>query len=358
MLGTVKRLFKKVTGKQPEKDKRPLRTAEVLDRHLSKHFKVWSLNQITKTSLILFAILAAMLSSWVQNYSDVLKGKHVAIIKLEGEITTADGGTGYSAAKAFQQAVKDEKAAAILIEVDSGGGSPTEGELLYSVIENYISSAELPPNPNKEDTLATVQFEAPDGRVVHFPAPTRKPVYVSVRGMCASACYYAIAGADKIFTHKNSLIGSIGIRMDAYDVRELSEKLGVDKVTLSSGENKTILDPFRGVTEEDRDLLQNTIIKPLYSQFISDIETARDGKLLSDYPGIYSGMVFPGHKAIDIGFADEVKTTIEVEQYLIDNTQATYTRVVNNPPFSFSRMLQSSISGAVKAVLKDNIEAN
>lgn len=356
MLKTLKRLFKKVTGKQQAKDNRPLRTPDVLDKHLSKHFKVWSLNQITKTSLILFAILAAMLSSWVQNYSDVLKGKHVAIIKLEGEITTADGGSGYSAAKAFQEATKDEKAAAILIEVDSGGGSPTEGELLYSVIENYTNSAEL--SLKSDGKELTALKKTPDGTPVHTPAPKRKPVYVSIRGMCASACYYAIAGADKIFTHKNSLIGSIGIRMDAYDVRELSKKLGVDKVVLSSGENKTILDPFRGVTEKDRELLQDTIIKPLYSEFISDIEKARDGKLLSDYPGIYSGMVFPGKKAIHIGFADEVKTTIEAEQYLIDNTSATYTRVVNNPPFSFSRMLQSSISGAIKTVLKDNVEAN
>ncbi|PTC00940.1 hypothetical protein C9975_04770 [Thalassospira xiamenensis] len=329
MFKTIFKSFGRKLKRNKEQNQKPRRLADVIHRQLDRHYKVWSLGQITRTALLLFAILSVMLSSWAQNYADVLKDHHLAVIQISGDITSADGGTGYTAAKAFNAAIKDEKAAAILISVDSGGGSPTEGELLHQTIDSYVTSTGM---------------------------ANRKPVYVSIKGMCASACYYAISGADIIFAHHNSLVGSIGVRMDAYDVRELAKSIGVSKVTLSSGENKTLLDPFRGVTDGDREILMNTIVKPLHSKFISDIKASRDGKLKLDHPGIFSGMVYPGEQSIALGFVDEIKTAIEAEQHALDNTSATYIKVINKPSFSFSRMLQSAISDGIQGVFARQIQ--
>lgn len=324
----IKRLLALMGVKKESKpvDTKPKRLADVLDGNLKQVVRIWSIGQVAKTGLLLFAVTAMIFSSWADDFKEAIRDKHVAVIKIQGEINEANNGTGYAAAKAFSQATEDEKAAAILFNVSSGGGSPTQGELLYTAIEEYVSSA---------------------------PIEHRKPVYVSIAGTCASACYYAISPADQIFAHHNSLVGSIGVRMDAFDVRDLAEKLGIDRVTLASGDNKTILDPFRGVSESDRENLMNEIIKPLYSKFVSDIVSARDGKLATNDEQIFSGMVYPGLKGKTLGFVDDIKTTLQSEQYIIDSTPASYAKVVNQPGFSFSRMLKSAFEGAVESVLKE-----
>jgi len=328
LFNPVIRFFRFLSGKKKQANtpKRPKRLADVLDGNLRQVVRIWSIGQVAKTGLLLFAVTAMIFSSWADDFKDAIRDKHVAVIKIQGEINEANNGTGYAAAKAFKQAIKDDKSAAILFSVSSGGGSPTQGELLYTAINDYVSSA---------------------------PIEKRKPVYVSIAGTCASACYYAMSPADSIFAHYNSLVGSIGVRMDAFDVRGLAEKLGVDRVTLASGENKTILDPFRGVSESDRDNLMREIIQPLYSKFVSDIVSARDGKLAVDNEQIFSGMVYPGAKGKTLGFVDDIKTTLQSEQYIIDNTDGSYVKVVNQPGFSFSRMLKSAFESAIEGALKE-----
>jgi protease-4 len=70
------------------------------------------------------------------------------------------------------------------------------------------------------------------------------PIYAVVEDVCASGGYYVAVAADKIFVDKASIVGSIGVLMDAFGFTGTMEKLGIERRLLTAGENKGFLDPF------------------------------------------------------------------------------------------------------------------
>ena len=272
--------------------------------------KAYSFSQVFKTFILFGGFITAILINWKTDTLEIKKPKYVSQIKLEGEMTDAGGGSGYNLAKEIQRADADENASAIMLLVNSGGGSPVQGETAYSFIKTYTEK----------------------------PLSERKPLYVSIQAVCASACYQAISPADKIYAHKSSMVGSIGVRMDSWDFTGLAEKLGIKKQILTSVQKKVLIDPFKQLNDEDEQLLRDALMMPMHNNFVSAVLEARKNKLEND-PNLFNGMVWLGNDALAKGFIDGISSTIEVENELMEITNTKNAKSFNAQGFSLSRLL-------------------
>lgn len=236
------------------------------------------------------------------------KEDHVAIIPLNGAIEAGSRETdGWQVSRTIREAIKDEHVKAIVIEANSGGGSPSDAEHIYKTIMNYRNS----------ETVAE------DGRVLVKPfldmdkeiEYERKPIYVVIRSTCASACYYIASAADEIYATNSSLVGSIGVRLDSWNFQEVIKRVGVGKRTFHAGEHKALLDPFKTITSEEQQFVQHNLLDKLHGQFIQAVKEGRNGKLV-DNPEIFSGLVWTGEEAVELGLTDGVLTPTELEDLI------------------------------------------
>jgi protease-4 len=153
-----------------------------------------------------------------------------------------------------------------------------------------------------------------------------KPLYAVVTDVCASGGYYVAAAADRIFADKASIVGSIGVRMDNFGFVDAMKKFGVERRTLTAGENKALFDPFAPVNTAAKQHLQN-MLDDIHQQFISAVKTGRGERLDLNTKGLFSGLIWTGEQAKAIGLVDDLASTDYVARVVIGSDNiANYTR--------------------------------
>lgn len=203
-------------------------------------------------------------------------GRHTAIVSIEGAIESDGPGAAAVVIPALNRAFSDENSAGIILHINSPGGSPVQAGMIHDEIVRL--------------------------KKLH----KKKPVYVVVDEMCASAAYYIAAAADKIYVDKASIVGSIGVLMDGFGFTGTMEKLGIERRLLTAGENKGSLDPFSPMSAKDKTHAQD-MLNEIHQQFIQVVRNGR-GKRLRETPDMFSGMYWSGRRAIELGLADELGT--------------------------------------------------
>lgn len=197
---------------------------------------------------------------------------HTAVVEIKGEIASGTEASADLIVSAMQSAFEDEGAQAVVLLINSPGGSPVQAGMVNDEIKR-------------------------------LKALYKKPVYAVVEETCASAAYYIAAGADKIFVDKASIVGSIGVLMDGFGFTGLMDKLGVERRLLTAGENKGFLDPFSPLSDKQRTFAQ-TLLNQIHQQFIAVVKEGR-GTRLKESPELFSGLFWTGQQAIDMGLADQ-----------------------------------------------------
>ncbi len=198
---------------------------------------------------------------------------HTAVVEIKGEIASgADAGAEFVVA-ALRSAFEDEGAQAVVLLINSPGGSPVQAGIINDEIRRL--------------------------KALHH-----KPVYAVVEETCASAAYYIAVAADDIYVDKASIVGSIGVLMDGFGFTGLMDKLGVERRLLTAGANKGFLDPFSPQTDTQRAFAQN-MLDQIHSQFIDAVKTGR-GQRLKETPETFSGLFWSGQQAVEMGLADHL----------------------------------------------------
>ena len=174
----------------------------------------------------------------------------------------------------IRAAKNDEAVKAIILEVDSPGGDLTASDEIYKALQDFKQSA--------------------DGR----------KIIVFVRNMAASGGYYVSAPADWIIAEPTSIIGSIGVIMQTLNWKGLSEKIGLTDVTIKSGTNKDLLNPFRDVSPEQLAQLQE-MIDSMYRQFFTIVQTNRNIEAES-LKAIADGRIFSADLALKNRLIDQI----------------------------------------------------
>ena len=197
---------------------------------------------------------------------------HTAVVELKGEIGAGEEASAEFINAALKAAFEDHGAKAVVLLINSPGGSPVQAGMINDEIRR-------------------------------LKAKHKKPLYAVVEETCASAAYYIAAAADQIFVDKASIVGSIGVLMDGFGFTGLMDKLGVERRLLTAGENKGFLDPFSAQTDKQRAYAQ-AMLNQIHQQFISVVKAGR-GTRLKETPEMFSGLFWTGQQAIELGLADQ-----------------------------------------------------
>jgi protease-4 len=221
--------------------------------------------------LVFFIVVAWMLL--FRGASTDKSTPHTAVIEVKGEIASDAEASAENIVAAMKAANEDEGAQAIVLLINSPGGSPVQAGIVNDEMKR-------------------------------MKAVYKKPVYAVVEESAASAAYYIAAGADKIFVDKASIVGSIGVLMDGFGFVGLMDKLGVERRLMTAGENKGFLDPFSPQTEKHREHAQQ-MLNVIHQQFISVVKAGR-GKKLKETPELFSGLFWTGQQAVEMGLADQL----------------------------------------------------
>lgn len=229
-------------------------------------------NGIRLAWLVLFFVLIWMTMARNGPVTDVSK-PHTAVVEIKGEIASGGEASAELIVAAMRGAFEDTGAQAVILLINSPGGSPVQAGIINDEIRR-------------------------------LKAKHNKPVYAVVEETCASAAYYIAAGADKIFVDKASVVGSIGVLMDGFGFTGLMDKMGIERRLMTAGENKGFLDPFSPQTEKQRAFAQS-MLDQIHQQFITVVKEGR-GSRLKETPETFSGLFWTGQQAVDMGLADQL----------------------------------------------------
>src|SRR5450830_2028082 len=229
-------------------------------------------NVIRLAWLVLLSVSAWMLFSRAAPVTDK-STPHTAVVEIKGEIAAGADASAEFVVAAMRSAFEDDGAQAVVLLINSPGGSPVQAGIINDEIRR-------------------------------LKAKHSKPVYVVVEESCASAAYYIAAAADQIFVDKASIVGSIGVLMDGFGFTGLMDKLGVERRLMTAGENKGFLDPFSPQTERQRVFAQ-AMLDQIHQQFIKAVKDGR-GKRLKETPEMFSGLFWTGEQAVEMGLADQL----------------------------------------------------
>ncbi len=141
-------------------------------------------------------------------------------------------------------------------------------------------------------------------KLMQIKKETKKPIYVSMGAQAASGGYYISAPADKIFASPETMTGSLGVIMQSYNFEGLAEKYGIDMVTIKSGKFKDLMNPFREVTEDEKEILQSMVTSS-YNQFVKVISEGRSMPE-DEVRKIADGRIYDGRQALEINLIDEL----------------------------------------------------
>lgn len=212
-------------------------------------------------------------SSGIEIANDV---NSVAVIDIDGTIQydgTSNSPEGFK--QLLDEAADDDNTIAVVLRVNSGGGTATAGEEMATYLKEF-----------REDT--------------------GKPVVVSSASLNASAAYMISSQADAIFVARTTEIGAIGTAMQSTDFSGLLEKLGISVDNITSSESKDSSYGTRPLTEEERAYYQS-MVDEINEVFIEIVADGR-GKSVSWARSMATGMVFTGQTAVKNGIADEIGT--------------------------------------------------
>lgn len=198
-------------------------------------------------------------------------GGKVALVEVKGVIVEPD-----DVVSDLEKARKNKDVKAVVVRVDSPGGSVGASQEIYRTIKNLDK---------------------------------KKPVVVSMGDIAASGGYYISAAARKIYANEGTVTGSLGVRMEHVDAKGLFELMRLKPETLKSGKYKDIGSALRALTPEERRILEDFLAE-LHDQFKADIAAGR-GLEPGFVDKIADGRIYSGQKAVELGLVDAIGGIIE-----------------------------------------------
>jgi protease-4 len=234
---------------------------------------------IGAVALLVLVIAGALIAFWAFSNMPAL-GECVAVVKVDGEISTAGssgglfgGGSAGSddIATLIKEAGDRSDVKAIVFEVNSPGGSVVASREIYEAIKGV-----------------------------------KKPKVAYFREIAASGGYYVSMGTDYIVSNPDAITGSIGVISMNQELTGLFEKLGINTTTFTTGPHKDTGSPYRPMTEEEKEIIR-VIIGEMYAEFKQVVTENRGAKLdMSQFATVTDGRVLTGRQAYRAGLVDQL----------------------------------------------------
>jgi len=206
----------------------------------------------------------------------------VAVVKLHGVISPASPPIGRGAINlgsvdsALTRAFHHDRLSAVAIAINSPGGAATQSAMVAERIRGLAGEANV-------------------------------PVLAFCEDVAASGGYWLACAADEIYAHATSIVGSIGVVSAGFGMAGLLERFGVERRVHTAGTRKMRLDPFRPELAEDVEWLEG-LQGELHEQFVAWVRDRRGDRLIGNADDLYSGEVWTGPKALQLGLIDGLGT--------------------------------------------------
>lgn len=221
--------------------------------------------QITKwRTVAIVVIVLSLLLLTTRVDTPITSVSHIARVKIEGVI--ADD---LRRDELFADLAEDAGVKGVVVWIDSPGGTVVGGEQLYLNIKRLSG---------------------------------KKPVVVVMRSLATSAGYMAAIGANRVYARQGTITGSIGVIMQAAEVTELVNRMGITPITIKSGINKATPNPFEKMTPESREIME-AVVADFHGTFVDMVAEARKmdrDKVLQ----LADGRVYTGPQALELGLVD------------------------------------------------------
>lgn len=246
------------------------------------------LKKIFISAVLILAVLSFVVSLLKGNNNaekTVTVPDRVAVINISGTIISGadskdnifsqtSGVTSGSIMKQIREAAADDSVKALVLRIDSGGGSATAAEEVGRELKR-------------------------------FKEKTKKPIVATMGNTGASAAYWiAACASDKVYANATTLTGSIGVYMPYMNTEELFKKIGITSNKIKSGPYKDIMSSDRPMTPEEQAILQN-IVNEIYEQFVTTVAVGRKMEE-SKVKTLADGRVYTGLQAKNLGLVDEI----------------------------------------------------
>jgi protease IV len=212
-------------------------------------------------------------------------GRHSALVDVQGVISQTTEASADKIVGGLRAAFEDKDTAGVILRINSPGGSPVQA--------GYVN-----------DEIVRLRKKYPD-----------TPLYAVITDVCASGGYYIAAAADQIYADKSSIVGSIGVIMNAFGFVGAMDKLGIERRLLVAGDHKGFLDPFSPIRPEEVEHVEG-MLGELHQQFIQVVKSGR-GDRLKGGDELYSGLVWSGERSVSLGLVDGLGSSGYVARELI-----------------------------------------
>lgn len=275
--------------------------------------------------IVYLSVITTMLFTGKGDDAQADGERHTAVVKLTGVIASGEAAGADNIITGLKAAFEHDDTAGVVIEINSPGGSPVQSAYIFDEIMRL---------KQEHDSI---------------------PVYAVVADIAASGGYFVAAAADKIYVNQSSLVGSIGVRMDAFGFVEMMKKIGVERRLLVAGENKGLFDPFLPEQSDQKAHLQS-MLNEVHRHFISAVKRGRGERLVVN-EDTFSGLIWSGEKALGLGLVDAYGTTRSVARELEAE------RVIDFTPQTdlledLANLLGSSIGRGISQNLLGNFQLN
>lgn len=247
---------------------------------------------------------------------------HTALVEVRGEIGVDADANADNLNSALRSAFQDAGAKAIVLRLNSPGGSPVQAGLINDEIRRL--------------------------KAIH-----KKKVYAVCEEMCASAAFYIAVAADQIYVDKASLVGSIGVLMDGFGFTGAMEKFGVERRLLTAGANKSMLDPF-SPRNPNQDALAQSMLDQIHQQFIKVVRDGR-GKRLKETPDTFSGLFWNGEEAVKLGLADHLGSLDSVARDVVKSEDIIDYTVKENLAERLAKRFGASIGAGAAQAMRSSV---
>lgn len=254
----------------------------------------------------------------------LFKSKNIInVINLDGVIGSVSLKQGLSLAslnKHIENAFKGKNIKAVVLNINSPGGSPVQSELIAK-------------------------------RINQLSLKNNIPVIAFVQDIAASGGYWIACAASEIISAENSILGSLGVRFSGFGLHKAIEKLGIERRVHTQGESKALLDPFLPEKKEDIDMILE-VQADIYKNFKQQVHQGRAGKLKISDDELFSGAIWSGRQALEIGLADKIgdfyseieeRFGSEIEIKIVNEEKSWLKRKLNLMMESFVQMLIEQI---------------
>lgn len=241
-------------------------------------------------------------------------GAHTALIEIHGMIADEEPASADNIVTSLRAAFKDKQTKGVVLRINSPGGSPVQSGYIY-------------------DEIHRLRGKYPEVKV-----------YAVISDLGASGAYYIASAADAIYADKASLVGSIGVTAASFGFVETMGKLGVERRVYTAGEHKAFLDPFQP-QKEDEVRFWRGVLDVTHRQFIESVKRGRGDRLKdAEHPELFSGLVWSGEQAVQLGLVDGLGSASYVAREVIGEEELVDFTVHESPFDRFAKKIGTGVA--------------